>query len=175
MKVSSTRLILQKIGELGTITLDSFFPRRYWYTRISRPLFGLDDFPAVSPQTVTTLLSRLRRQGLIIRQGKRGDSSWRLSKKGKHWFEKNRRLSLPKNPDPDGITRLVIFDIPERERGKRDAVRAELIEYNFQMLQRSVWIGHNPLPEEFILWLDSMNLKKKVHIFSVREPGTIEE
>ena len=74
---------------------------------------------------------------------------------------------------PDGITRLVVFDIPERERKKRDTLRAELIGYGFEGLQRSVWIGHRPLPADFIEFLDSLNLKNKVHIFSVRESGTL--
>ena len=173
MNVSLTHLVLQKIGELGMVTLDSFFPPNYSYTRISRKLFGLDSHPAVSPQTLSSLLSRLQRQGLITRQGKRRSSSWVLTKKGKYQVQKIGSLRIREMPEPDGVTRLVIFDIPERERRKRDVLRAELIGCNFQGLQRSVWIGHRPLPEDFIEFLDSLNLKNKVHIFSVRESGTL--
>ena len=74
---------------------------------------------------------------------------------------------------PDGITRLVIFDIPEKERRKRNILRVELVTYDFKMLQKSVWIGATPLPEDFIHKLDKLNLKNKVHIFSVQEYGTL--
>ena len=174
MKVSRTYLVLQKIGEMGMVTLDSFFPPNYSYTRISRKLFGLDSYPAVSPQTLSTLLSRLQGQGLVARQGKRRSSSWILTKKGKRAIQKSGEMRIPEIAEPDGITRLVIFDIPERERRKRDMLRAELIGYDFQGLQRSVWIGYRPLPQDFIEFLDFLNLKNKVHIFSVRESGTLE-
>ena len=173
MKVSRTYLILQKIGELGKVTLNSFFPSNYSYTRISRKLFGLDSYPAVSPQTLSTLLSRLQSEGLIARQGKRRKSSWVLTKKRKRTIQKRGEMRMPIIVKPDGITRLVIFDIPERERKKRDTLRAELIGYGFEGLQRSVWIGYRPLPADFIEFLDSLNLKNKVHLFSVRESGTL--
>ena len=74
---------------------------------------------------------------------------------------------------PDGITRLVMFDIPEYERKKRTAIRTELVGCNFQQLQKSVWIGSCPLPEDFIALIDELKLKNNIHIFSVREKGTI--
>ena len=77
-------------------------------------------------------------------------------------------------PESDGITRLVIFDIPERERKKRDILRVELIGSDFQMLQKSVWIGRRPLPKDFVAFLDSLDLKNRVHIFSVKDRGTLE-
>ncbi len=76
---------------------------------------------------------------------------------------------------PDGIARIVAFDIPERERKKRDTIRAELVTYNFKQLQKSVWIGYNPLPEDFTELLNGLHLRDEVHIFSVLEKGTIEE
>ena len=78
-------------------------------------------------------------------------------------------------PPSDGIMRLVIFDIPEKERKKRRALRAELISFNFSQLQKSVWAGENPLPEDFLSFLDELNLKNKVHIFSVRKHGTLQK
>ena len=174
MQGSVTNLILEKLGELGEIALESFFPKKYAYTRISRRLFGLDTYPKASPQTLASMLSRLQRQGLVIRRGKRRRSSWALTQKGKRRVEKIRQSQRRDAPPPDGVTRLVIFDIPERERKKRDMLRAELLGCDFEGLQRSVWMGKRPLPKEFIMFLDALRLKNKVHIFSVREHGTLE-
>ncbi len=172
MRVSITRTILEKIGEAGVLTLDAFLPRQYSYTLPSRKLLGLDSYPKATPRTISALLSRLKRQGLVVRHGAPGRSSWTISKKGVVWLKSN---PMPEVPAKDGISRLVIFDIPERERKKRDTVRAELIASHFRKLQKSVWIGENPLPEDFIALVDDLRLKGKLHIFSIRESGTIEE
>jgi len=165
-----TRLLLEKIGELGAVAFDVFFPRKYSYARVSRRLFGVDDYPRAAPRTVSSLLSRLRREGLVARRGKAGQYRWSLTQKGSVRLKSDAILALP---EPDGISRLVIFDIPERERKKRDIVRAELIACRFQQLQKSVWIGTTPLPEDFMVLTHDLGLKGKVHIFSIRESGTI--
>src|SRR3989338_1978881 len=161
-----TRLILEKMSELGGLTLDAFFPRYYSYTRISRLLFGLDKARKISPRTLSTLLSRLQKQGLVARSGVRRKSSWVITEKGRMLLQKENSLTTLIIPPRDDIIRLVIFDIPEHDRKKRDLLRVELTSYNFSQFQKSVWIGHNPLPEEFIEFLDAHLLEKKVHIFS---------
>jgi len=171
MTKSITRIILEKTAELGMITLDIFFPPNYSYTRVSRKLFGLDNYPETSSPTISTLLCRLRRQGLVIRKGSNRSSVWRISKKGKVWLAKQKLVKVI--PKKDGIPRLVIFDIPERERRKRNILRAELMGYGFERLQKSVWLGYNPLPEDFVRMLEVQSLKNKVHIFSIRDVGTL--
>lgn len=129
----------------------------------------------VHPTTVSSILSRLQRQGLVERVGSKQKAFWRITPKGKEWRKarnQNHDMCQQKN---DGITRLVIFDIPEYDRKKRTVIRTELIECNFRQLQKSVWIGVCPLPESFILLIDKLCLKDNVHIFSVREKGTIDE
>ena len=170
MNTSLTRLILGKIGEIGKVTFDGFFPKKYSYARLTRTFLGIDSYPRVTPQTVASLLSRLKRQGLVERQGSKGSSSWLLTDQGRQLLKK----SEPIIPLKDNITRLVIFDIPERERKKRDIIRMELVGCGFQLLQQSVWIGHNPLPEDFIERIDTLRLKNNVRIFSVRDVGTLE-
>ena len=166
-------MILEKLLEVGRLPFEIFFPPQYAHTKIWRDFFGLDDHPSISRRTVSSLLSRLKKQKLVIRTGEGRNAFWRLTKRGKIWLHTHSesiREELPR----DGITRLVIFDIPERERRKRTLLRTELIACQFQKLQRSVWIGFNPLPERFIRFLDDLHLKNHVHIFSVREGGTIE-
>ncbi|MEW6610573.1 MAG: CRISPR-associated endonuclease Cas2 [Patescibacteria group bacterium] len=40
----------------------------------------------------------------------------------------------------DGKWRILLFDVPTRERSKREALRGKLIELGFTMLQKSVWV-----------------------------------
>ncbi len=62
---------------------------------------------------------------------------------------------------------LVIFDIPETHRKHRDWIRAQLRMWNFTMIQRSVWMGHAPIPEKFVLRLVSWKLDKQVKMLKV--------
>ncbi len=164
--------VLQVLSDLGEVTLNTFFSRKYSYARLSRSLWGLDRSRKISRKTISTILWRLRREGLISRTGGSKNAVWQLTPTGKAQLKQ--AAHDPKTDIiSDGITRLVIFDIPERERKKRTIVRTELIACNFQQLQKSVWIGDCPLPEGFVRSLDAMGLAEYVHIFSVREKGTI--
>lgn len=168
-----TRTVLEGIAELGEVMLDSFFPKKYAYAAIWRPLFGLEGKKKVDRHTISAILWRLRRQGLVERMGARRQSRWRLTAKGKKFQSGLSRRSVAVLPEPDGISRLVIFDIPERERKKRTTIRAELAGCNFRQLQKSVWIGECPLPKKFIELVDDLDLAEHLHIFSIRDKGTI--
>ena len=168
-KNSFKRLVLEKAEEFGKIYFDIFFPPAYSYTKISRKFWGMDRPPKISRRTFSSLMSQLKKEGLISLERDLKNSSWDITKKGKSWLQNN-SLEPPK---ADGVGRLVIFDIPERERRKRDVVRAELTSCNFKQLQKSVWVGYNPLPNNFLTVLDDLNLHNKVHIFSIKEDGTL--
>lgn len=60
---------------------------------------------------------------------------------------------------------LIIFDIPERIRGMRHWIRSQLKFWDFAMIQQSVWVGHGPIPEEFIKKLDEFGIKKHIRVF----------
>lgn len=171
--ISVTRLLLEKLSEAGEVLGESFFPPQYSFTSSGRRLFGLDDSPEVSPQTLSAILSRLKRQGLVARSGSPGSSRWRITPKGNRRLHENIEIVVDL-PEKDGVPRLVTFDIPEKERRKRDIVRTELKACDYRQLQKSVWIGFRPLPKQFIERLDELRLKNKIHILSIRDGGTIE-
>ena len=164
--------VLEKLAELGVGTLDAFFPKNYPYAALWRPMLRLDHKRKVKRQTISTTLWRLKQQGLVERTGARKIARWQVTPEGKRNLERQ-SLSHPKISKSDGVTRLVIFDIPEHERHKRDAIRLELVGCGFKQLQKSVWIGYCPLPEDFITLIETLELSDNIHIFSVRDAGTI--
>lgn len=107
-KNSAARFVLEKIGELGTAGLEAFFPRHYAYTRMWRPLLGLDKSRAMSRRTFSAMMSRLVRQGLVERLEKQNRSVWSLTKAGAVRIADSRQTDAHA-PKSDGITRLVIF------------------------------------------------------------------
>ncbi len=165
-----SRLILEKLGELGETTISSFFPAKYPEARLWRSLLGLEGGYTFRRETFPVLLCRLRAQKLVERVGLRQHGIWRITGLGKRTLQSVQPVARAR---PDGTRRLVIFDIPERERKKRDAIRLELVAAGFQQLQKSVWHGEHPLPENFLELINALNLKNYVHVFSVRNPGTL--
>ena len=53
---------------------------------------------------------------------------------------------------------IVIFDIPEIRKNKRNWLRGDLMALGFMQLQKSVWFGPAPLPKKFIEYLNDTNL-----------------
>lgn len=169
---SLTRLILGKIAEGGEVLLDSFFPAKYPEARLWRKLLGLDPSYEFKRPTFVAILSQLKAQGLVKKMPKRGRQYWRLTPQGHAALTELKRDTTHR---PDGKKRLVCFDIPERDRAKRQWLRGELIACGYHQLQKSVWIGEVPLPQELIEALDALELRGWVQLLRVESKGTLNE
>ncbi len=83
---------------------------------------------------------------------------------------------LPKRyhkPQADVSLKVVIFDIPEKEKYKRAWLRDQLKELGFTMLQRSVWIGRKKLPGGFMEDIRNLELLPYIEIFAITKTGSI--
>ncbi|MFY9462740.1 MAG: CRISPR-associated endonuclease Cas2 [Candidatus Sungiibacteriota bacterium] len=125
-------------------------------------------------------LQYLKRQGLIAKKAK-AHGSWALTQRGTErakQYQATRGDPFSKanatfiKPHGNGIT-IVAYDIPERERRKRDWVRLCLIEMGCEMIQKSVWVAKGMIDEDFMHALRDRDLLGHVHIFSVTKQGTI--
>lgn len=96
----------------------------------------------VSKKSLDAAVRRLKKRGLIRLAV--GPNGWRveLTDLGlRRWFElENTKtpIKIPKRWDKKW--RLLIFDIPERNKHLRNKVRQLLIQFGFQRLQDSVWL-----------------------------------
>lgn len=54
--------------------------------------------------------------------------------------EEGRNILQRVNPKKDGVWKLVIFDIPEKQKKVRVVLRAKLKQLNFKKWQNSIWI-----------------------------------
>jgi len=134
-------------------------------------------------QAFHALLNKLKREGFIVRKEKKRNSLWSITTSGirklavlREKSEKWKSLPRLRYGKQRGL-RLIIFafDIPERERRKRQWLRTALVALGFKKLQQSVWVGKIQIPPEFIKDLKDHSLLPCVHIFSVTEKGTIQE
>ena len=179
-----TRTLLGHLIESGPILFDLLLPP-HPRSRLARGLIGLDSrrhtrSRASAKHTLSSTLCRLRKEGFVAKRGPDRKAQWAITQKGKIFLrnvvEKKptlQRLEYEALPPPDHIVRLVSFDIPEKQRRKRDWLRSELLQCEYRMLHRSVFIGNRPLPEEFMKEMISLGLERYVQIVSIDRRGTL--
>lgn len=80
-------------------------------------------------------------------------------------FHSNFHKDAPKNL-------LLIYDIPEDRKKERDWFRRQLKNFDFAMIQRSVWVGPSPLPTNFLAYLKRIGLQKEFKTFKLAKPYT---
>ena len=168
-----SKLILEKLSEVGELALEGLFPKNRVEGKIWRETLGLPTGYEFSRPSFSVILSRLKSQGLVAKTGGSRYPVWILTNQGKNKIKSYGYFIKPAKAD--GIPRLVAYDIPEKERKKRDWLRYELVACGYNPLQKSVWLGYSPLPEEFVQSLKDMNLRNKVHLVSIHKKGTLTE
>ena len=68
---------------------------------------------------------------------------------------------------------IVAFDVPERERRKRDWLRATLGRMGYKTIQRSVLLGKTKIPSEFLDDLRKLHMVDYVEIFEITKTGSL--
>jgi DNA-binding transcriptional regulator PaaX len=119
------------------------------------------------------LLNKLKREGFVLKT----QIGWKITALGKTKLKILRQKSRKKFPKiiKDSTIKIIVFDIPEKERKKRDWLRQMLKNLEFIMLQKSVWIGKTVLTKKFIYNLKKLDILSFVQIFAVSKTGTIKE
>ena len=136
-------------------------------------------------QRFYSLLTHMQKTGLVFKEKKGGIFSWHITKKGrekKSSITKSRgKITTPKIPSSEYAIEksdklvIVIFDIPEKEKYKREWLRGTLVSMTLKLVQKSVWMGNVQLPPAFIADLKKYCLLRHVKIFSATEIGNLYE
>lgn len=116
-------------------------------------------------ETVRKNLRRLRKDGLITKDSKRG--VYCLTDDGKKFvtYAQDRFSALTSKWD--GKLHLVIFDVPEKKKHWRKVIREELLLMEYKQIQKSVYVGKHPLPQDFCKELDREGLGSCLFIFTI--------
>lgn len=120
-------------------------------------------------------------KGGLIKKSKSSGYILRLTNKGaeklnelkfRFWTTVScKHLSKDRNEE----LKIIIFDIPEKYRRKRLWLREVLKSLGFKMLQKSVWVGKAAIPEQFLEYIDSLELASYVEIFAVTKSGSLRQ
>jgi DNA-binding transcriptional regulator PaaX len=102
-----------------------------WLPTVRDPKYSLEN-----------AIERLKRKELIFLQKKDGKNFYKITQKGKFylWKFESKAFTIKKPKKWDKRWRLIIFDIPEKERFQRDAIRVMLQNIGCVCLQNSVWV-----------------------------------
>ncbi|TSC67451.1 MAG: phenylacetic acid degradation operon negative regulatory protein [Parcubacteria group bacterium Gr01-1014_73] len=129
-----------------------------------------DEWRGIRKYNIRRSIKNLYRVGMLKEvKNKDGTVSIILSDKGKRsakiYSIDNLKINKPKIWD--GNWRVVIFDVPERIKKVREALRMHLHNLGFYELQKSVFICPFPCAEEINQIIDFYDISKHVRILMV--------
>lgn len=70
---------------------------------------------------------------------------------------------------------IITFDIPEKERNKRDWLRNALKNMDFEMIHKSVWMSQKGIPKEFLKDIRELDLENKVEVLQMSKEGSFKK
>lgn len=151
--------ILEKSVDLA-VRLEDFTSNLNQYGK-----FGPRDLPK---STLSQAISRLKNQGLIEQVVDESGIILKLTEAGKLQIN----TKQDKEPAWDGKWRVVVFDIPEKQRVVRNHFRANLKKSGFKKYQRSVWISQRDTYDSLSNLISELKMSQWVTIFETKKLST---
>jgi len=151
--ITATVYVFELLINMGILTMEAFLspslykePSYFSFESSTEGKKRRSKRKKPSDVSIRQSLWRLRKAGFIEKKEK----NYFFTEKGKiianHILKRKKIISKKW----DGKYRLVIFDIPEKNKKTRDWLRQELYLIGYKKLQESVLIGRHPLPEDLI-------------------------
>jgi DNA-binding transcriptional regulator PaaX len=137
--LTTAKIILAVLWEIGQITTKSFFPSKY------AKMYG---YSSLNSERYHNSLHNLNRNG-FVRRGNNG--IYRLTKDGERkaffaYLDAKSSKYKAKKQTWDKKWRIIFFDIPEEKRHLRDYLRTILRAIGFKEFQKSIWIYPYKIP-----------------------------
>jgi len=114
---------------------------------------------------------RVNALGLPIPKGDHGNC---IKKKGRKRNFYHTTFSSPFSKDsPKNL--ILMYDVVEEKKKERDWFRRQLKNFDYIMIQRSVWVGPSPLPKEFLSYVKAVGLQAHLKTFKLAKAYTGKE
>ncbi|MEK7228071.1 MAG: CRISPR-associated endonuclease Cas2 [Patescibacteria group bacterium] len=146
---------------LKVLTEPRFRHNGLWVNLVGFPVFGFKN-----KKSIVNALSYLRSKDYITIEA----DHIKVSSNGKEYLaRKQAMLRVFKSPFSKNAPKnlLVLFDIPEKRKPEREWFRRQLIDFGYNMVQKSVWLGPSPLPKEFVDYVKKIGLKDGIKTFKL--------
>ncbi len=140
------------------------YDRKYLNALAFSTLLQKPAFSSYKPQSLRNALTKLSKRELV----RTGVDGIMLQAKGRVYVEqKMARLQHFDSPFAKSTPKnlLVLFDIPEDRKAERGWFRKQLREFDYDMVQKGVWLGPSPLPKEFVQYVKTIRLRDCIKTF----------
>ena len=157
-KIEITKDVLIGIATAGVIAVAATSP--YFIVNVLRA-FWKEDNPRYKRKNIYNTFYRLRKQGYLHMEEKNSQLYISLTEQGRakaSWYQIN-DLSIEKPRKWDTYWRLIIFDIKDKHRVKREALRGLLKRLGVKQLQKSAWVYPYNCRDEINLLRDFFGLE----------------
>lgn len=148
--------------------LKILFEPKFRYYGVSFSILGIPSILGnFKKRTFDNAIYVLNKKGYINRVG---SDRIMIKPKGIKYLEKRMaRLQVFESPfDKKSVKDLlVIFDIPEDRKAEREWFRRQLKIFDYEMVQKSIWLGPSPLPREFTSYVKSIGMTNNIKTFKV--------
>ena len=112
------------------------------------------------------VLAKLKNYGWVEKKALDGETYYIITKKGEREIDRILR-NLRETGKWDGRWRLVIFNLPEKQRDLRDRIRRALNRLGMGILQPSVWISPKDIKNEVEEIRQRLHLENSLKFFEV--------
>ena len=111
-------------------------------------------------------IAKMKNMGYVKKEIIGNEPYYCITSKGEKYFD-DTLSTLTKNKKWDKKWRLVMFDIPEKNRAVRDKLRRALTSLGLGILQGSVWISSSDIRKEIDALRTNLKLDKSLKYFEV--------
>lgn len=118
--------------------------------------------PKLAYKEFYNTLYRLSESGLVEKLNDEGELMFKITGEGEKILARAR-------PERDGVWKLVIFDIPEKQKYVRTVLRAKLKSLHFKKWQNSIWISPYALDNEIEQELKQLSKKFFVRLIKTTD------
>lgn len=134
------------------------------YDRYHHPYkYIFNDFPWKKRSVFNTVYNSLK-TGDIEKVIKNDEVYLRITGRGRDYLQRDFPITKWQNQEWDERWRIVIFDIPEKEKKARDRLREKLRELGFGMIQESVWLTPYNVAKDIRDFLVAQGLSENAYV-----------
>lgn len=127
--------------------------------------------PELKKSSLAVALKRLREQGYIDLEKYNEQLILKLTNKGKSEAILRKILI---DEEWDGKWRVVIFDIPEKHRKMRNALRSKLKSWGFVLWQKSVWASKKNITQPLREFIKQIEIEQWVAVLESSDVGRLQ-
>ncbi|MBI2644097.1 MAG: hypothetical protein HYW95_01150 [Candidatus Wildermuthbacteria bacterium] len=166
-----TRTVLLSLAAAGVLTVAFMVPN--FSASVLRHFVKGENFyrKKEGRKKLASAFYRLKKSRLIIlKEQDDGKFTVELSEKGKRKVREIQlqTLFVAKPSRWDGIWRVVIFDIPDKKKIAREALRERMKRWNFYQLQKSVWVCPWPCEKEIEFIVELFQIYPFVNVIKAK-------